>query len=552
MYGLKENTKGYINRTAPSMAQAQRGKRCARLQLKGLISIVAAILLLVGMILPAAASDVYDTYTYDYWGEPSRSPDGYEVDQVINGEEIGCGRLNNPQDLYIDDAGDIYIADTDNGRVIICDNSLKLKKIITEVTAADGSKTALVKPNGLFVTKDRQLLIVDKELKTTFRCDMDGNIKQIYQKPDNEIEFTGIDYIPLKVIADQNGYVYILAQDIHQGLLTYKMDGMFTGYFGANPTKITLQTMATAVWKRFMTKEQRSKVTQIVPVGIGNVDIDNENFIYTCTSAIVGLDVGTEQIRKINPKSMDILPTNTSIIPQYQKVFGDLEAKVSDNRVNSSTLSDICYDEDGFITALDDSGGKIFQYDNDCNLLFAFGNNGSQKGTFSKATAIDNYDGKLYVLDALKRNVVVLSKTMYGEYLHQAIIHYTNGEYDKSEAYWNEVLKLNNNLGVAYIGIGKIKYQQQDYAAAMEYFKAGEDRVNYGKAFEHCRNEVIRSLIIPILIMIVVLAIGGYILKLYRKKKGKRERKKREKASAVVGRADSLLESNHPSGGRLY
>ncbi len=523
---MKEITKLCMNRAVPSpLSRKQGGKRRSCFKLNGLISIAAAILLLAGSAFPAFASGVYDTYTYDYWGDPSRSPDGYEVERVVNGEEITSGRLNNPQDLYIDDTGSIYIADTDNGRVVICDNEFHLKKIITEVVV-DGVKTALLKPNGLFVTKDQKLLIVDKELKMVFRCDMEGNVEQIYQKPEMDIEFTGIDYIPLKVVADQNGYVYVLCQDMHQGLLTYQENGAFTGYFGANPTKVTLETMATAVWKRFMTKEQRSKATQIVPVGISNVDIDNKNFIYTCTSATVGMDTGTEQIRKINPKSVNVLPTNTSIVTKYQNVFGDLVAKQANGKVNISTLSDVAYDEDGFINCLDDSGGKIFQYDNDCNLLFAFGNNGSQKGTFSQATAIDTFNGKIYVLDALKRNIVVLNKTLYGEYLHQAITYYTLGEYEKSEECWNEVFKLNNNLGIAYIGIGKIKYQQQDYAAAMEYFKAGEDRVNYGKAFKHCRNAVVRSLIIPVLIAIIVLAIAGYLYKLYRKKKGKKERKK--------------------------
>lgn len=468
-----------------------------------------AVVLIVAFLLSAsaAADGVYITYTYDYWGNPQYSPDGYEVESVVTGQSIGVGAFKNPQDIFIDSDGDIYIADTENSRVIICDKEFRPKRILTEIEF-EGAVTPLAKPTGLFVSKDKELYIADEELKIVFRCDISGKADITFRKPDKNFEFTGIDYIPRKVVADTNGFVYILCKDMYHGAMMYEHNGDFVGYYGANKTKVTLEVLSNYIRKRFMTKEQRAKIQKAVPVGMSNFDIDSDNFIYTCTSATVGLDVGTEQIRKLNPKSINVLPKNSSILPQYKSVYGDLKANWASGRVNTTTFADVVYDEEGYINCIDDTRGRIFQYDEESNLLFAFGNDGDQKGTFQRPIAIECYDGRIYVLDCVKLNIVILKKTQYCEYLHSAVNLYREGRYADAEYFWNQVLKLNSNFHLAYVGIGKIKYEQEDYPAAMDYFRIGEDREQYGKAFKQYRTILLRLYIIPI----VLICIAGFIV----------------------------------------
>ncbi|MHB1452598.1 MAG: hypothetical protein ACYCYM_01410 [Saccharofermentanales bacterium] len=458
------------------------------------------------------AASVYNTYTYHYWGIAQRSPDGYEVERVLNGVMLGSGDFSNPQDLFIGPDGDIYIADTENSRVIIYDNDFNVKKIIQEVTV-DGTITPLVKPTGLFVSDDGKLFIVDTENKVVYRCSLDGIVDVIYQKPSIEFEFTGIDYIPLKVVADTNGYVYVLCKNMYQGTMMYEETGRFVSYFGANRTKMSLQTVYNSFLKKFMTKEQRARITKQVPVGIANFDIDRKNFIYTCTSATVGLDPGTEQIRKLNPKGINVLPASTSIMPRYQKMYGDLVAVWRSGRVNTTTLIDVDYDEEGYINCIDETRGRIFQYDNESNMIFAFGSTGDQEGTFKRPVAIDSYNGKIYILDSEKKNIVILKKTLYCEYVHSAINLYGQGRYAESEQFWDEVLKLNKNFNLTYLGLGKIRFEQQDYKAAMDYFRIAEDRANYGRAYKQYRNGILRSFVIQAIIIVGILALAFYILK---------------------------------------
>ena len=56
---------------------------------------------------------------------------------------------------------------------------------------------------------------------------------------------------------------------------------------------------------------------------------------------------------------------------------------------------DVTVDDDGFISALDLSRGRVFQYDEEMTLLYSFGNTGKQLGTFSYPVAIETWVIKL-------------------------------------------------------------------------------------------------------------------------------------------------------------
>lgn len=72
-----------------------------------------------------------------------------------------------------------------------------------------------------------------------------------------------------------------------------------------------------------------------------------------------------------------------------------------------------------------------------------------------------------------------------------ATLQYQNGRYAESRQQWESVLTLNGNCETAYIGLGwwntTIKIMQQ----AAAYFKLGQDRQNYSKAFSKYRSQVI-------------------------------------------------------------
>jgi tetratricopeptide (TPR) repeat protein len=90
---------------------------------------------------------------------------------------------------------------------------------------------------------------------------------------------------------------------------------------------------------------------------------------------------------------------------------------------------------------------------------------------------------------------------------------YSVGQYELSADYWREVLRLNGNYDMAYVGIGRALLRQEKYKEAMEYFEFALDDINYSKAFQLYRKEWIEDNIIWIftsffLIITVPIVIG--------------------------------------------
>ncbi len=471
---------------------------------KRLISCVTALWMVIGLALPASAANVINTYTYDYWGDEMRSPAGYQVAEVVTGATCGTTAFSNPQDMYIAGDGTVYVADTDNDRIVVLNPDRSFRREITSFIL-DGGTTALNKPTGLFVTDEGELYVVDSENKRTLRCDPDGNVLTVYAKPDSEeIAFTGIDYIPQKVVADHSGYVFILCKDLYQGAMMYTLDGTFVNYFGANKPELALIQQMHLLTKRFMTKEQRERITQVIPMAISNMDIDEEGFLYTSTAAS---GTTTEQLRRLNPKGVNIMESSDTLKDTYENVYGDLRTKWANGQLYETAMVDVAYDENGLVNGLDRTFGRVFQYDNEGHLVFAFGGIGDQEGNFRQAVAIDTYEGAIYVLDCEKNSITVMEETSYGAYIHEALRLYNEGMYEEAEKYWLQIVDLNCNYTLTYIGLGKIKYEQQDFVAAMEYFRLGEDRQSYGDAFKQVRNEFLRSYGLPVLLGAVCVGI---------------------------------------------
>lgn len=63
----------------------------------------------------------YYQYNYDVYQHEIPSAAGYYPAKTIRGEYIGSGSFKNPTDLYVDNNNTIYIMDSGNKRVIVCD-----------------------------------------------------------------------------------------------------------------------------------------------------------------------------------------------------------------------------------------------------------------------------------------------------------------------------------------------------------------------------------------------------------------------------------------------
>ena len=110
---------------------------------------------------------------------------------------------------------------------------------------------------------------------------------------------------------------------------------------------------------------------------------------------------------------------------------------------------------------------RQFQYDKEQNPLCIFGGRGEQQGFFKNATALEKLGSEYLIADADKNSLTVFAPVPYMETVRLALAAYDAGDYEKSAALWEETLRQNGSLTVAYRGIGRARLQQGRYDEAM-------------------------------------------------------------------------------------
>lgn len=471
------------------------------------------ILLVLIFVLAFPASVLaempYNGYNYDEWRQSVSSPNGYLPDKTYTGKELGVGNFNNPQDIFVDKNENIYVLDSGNKRIVVFNSDMQVLNIINKFYTDKGEEK-LKEPKGLFVNKEGTIFITDREGGKVYAINNSGKIIKTYLKPVSDIISKDFSFLPEKVIEDSSKTLYVLASGIYQGAISYDMDGNFTGFYGSNKVQASGDVIKDMFWKKFMTKEQRSKMKRYIPIQYSNFDIDEEDFVYTCTSTSPS---SLGEIRKLNALSTNILKARGSTKDDAPADFGDQGASMFKGKYIDTTFVDIKVDEDGFIFGLDSARGRIFQYDQECNLIFAFGGRGAQVGTFDSPVAIESVNGRILVLDSKKNNITAFQITKFGESVQKAVKMYNEGLYDEAVEPWKEVLRRDENYRMAYIGIGKALLNAGEYKEAMSYFKLGYDKKGYSDAFKEYRTIVMRENFSLIMLGLILLLLLPYILK---------------------------------------
>lgn len=427
----------------------------------------------------AAASAPSYLYSYDQESHPA--PQAYTTAAVLHAQDSGAGKLSSPEDLFISAEGDLYIADTGNHRIVILKRDGTLLRTIDSFDNA-GQKDSFNAPQGLYIDPDNgHLYVADTGNSRVVELQPDGTLVKVMGAPQSSIIRSNFQYMPIKLTMDKSKRIYVISKSAYEGILEFDNDGEFTGFVGTNRVRFNPMDL---LWKRLSTREQRDQMELFVPLEFNNVDIDAEGFLYTTTSEIDS----NEPIKRLNPSGVDILRREGYFPPR-----GDLEYLEVGSTPGSSTFIDVVADEAGIYHALDSKRGRIFSYDKDGNLLHIFGGMGNQQGRFQAPVAVDTYDEHIYVLDKKLGVVTDFTPTPYGGALRQAIIAHAGGEAELAAEKWQEVLKLNRNNEIAYIGIGKSLLKQDENKEAMAYFELGNSRKYFSEAFKRYREEWVEA-----------------------------------------------------------
>jgi Protein of unknown function (DUF1282). len=97
--------------------------------------------------------------------------------------------------------------------------------------------------------------------------------------------------------------------------------------------------------------------------------------------------------------------------------------------------------------------------------------------------------------------------------IHEAISLFENGKYLESKDLWQQILKLSGTSQIAYDGLGKAYFQENDYRKAAENFRLAQNREDYSESYWEIRNEWLQNNIALLLILLVVAGLMVKILK---------------------------------------
>jgi tetratricopeptide (TPR) repeat protein len=179
-----------------------------------------------------------------------------------------------------------------------------------------------------------------------------------------------------------------------------------------------------------------------------------------------------------------------------------------DADVGVSTITDVAVGPENTWTIIDSKRNKLYTYDFNGNLLFAFGDKGSMLGSISNIGAVTYQNDTLLVLDRGNNNIIVYKRTEYGDLLLQAIAAENSLDYSYAIECWNEVLQRNSNFDAAYVGIGNALYRSGEYEEAMSYYEVAYETDNWSSSYQEVRKEWMSTWFIPVLILIVLLIVA--------------------------------------------
>lgn len=473
---------------------------------KLIVCIAISALIMLATAVPAfatGATSANDSYNYDSWGNVTDVPNGYEyLLSIGDSNEV---TFNQPRDMYYRN-DKLYVLNTGDSNIVVLNKDYKIIEKIVPFTVKDGKReyTTFNEASGIFVTEGGRILVADTSNARVLVCEPNGQIIHTLVKPESENFPKELMYKPVKVVMDDLGNIYVLSDGFYYGTIVYSADGSDGGFFGANKIKVTAEVIASVFWRQFMTDTQRNYTQNLTPVAITSIDIDNDNFIYSCTA---------DTVSRLNFVGTNIFKPETGPDPIDKTIYGDRASAWVGGIQYKTKLSDIAISEDDFVFVLDPVMGRVFEYDKESNLLNIFGSIGNQKGTFNLPVAIETVGDDLLVLDQEKGKVTVFRTTDYGALLHEATILYHEGLFAEAYDKWEAVLSYNSNLELAYRGLGRANLQDGKYKDAMYYCNLGQDRLGYSKAFRLYRSDVAREYFAPAVIIAAILIIALAVLK---------------------------------------
>lgn len=452
-----------------------------------------------------------DTYTYWYWysGATKKSTFSrpmYEVYEVFRAQDFGLensfGQLT---DSFCRD-GFTYLLDGGASQIIVLNSEFKVKSVIGAVSDSNNNQYTYENSSGIFVSDKHEIYIADTENNRVLVTNEAGEYIREYTLPDSNIIPDDFSFKPTKVAVDSRGNMYVLSDGSYYGAILYDSKGEFSGFYGANQVKSSIKTVLQNIYNRlFLNDTKKAASERQIPYQFTDLFIDDKDFVYTATgNTNLDTDFSSQsgQIKRLSAGGSNILKSD------------GVDFTDTGIGIESQNIVSVESDSNGFIYAVDSNYGHVFVFDSECTMVTAFGNGigeGNQKGNFSFPSSLSLNGDKVIITDKNNQTVTVFRATEYGKQVLEAQQLTVQGHYSVAMPMWQEIIKQDSNNQLAYWGMAKGNYGEGNYKEAMRYAKIGCDRETYANAFAQVRNAFIKKYfafaVIAIIAVIIIIAI---------------------------------------------
>ena len=504
-----------------------------------------ALIMIFGAVM-SSAYVAYDTYTYSISGKQMLSPTAYSTNTSLTSTDMGLNekfgglQLNNATDMVTDELGNVYISDTGNNRIVVLNKYYYVTNVIDTYYDDAGKELKFNSPEGIFVTNPEKtsdgkayIYICDTQNKAIVVFDREFNYVKTITAPSSPL-LDASKFVPNAIAVDIYGRIFVVSKQMYEGIIVLSSEGDFTGYIGAQKPSYSIIDV---IWQKFQTDAQRAQSQKILSKPYNNITVDDDGFVYATTDQIDQ----AQQLKAIKSKAADYSPVKKLNSTGHQIMkrngFFDPGGEVDVFYAKDvSKITDVALGPEGMWTILDYKRSKLFTYDQQGNLLFAFGDGGEYgqggdllgNGENLQAITYQTIDDTSYLLvldetndTSNKYKLVVYSPTEYCETIISALRNQNEHDYDSSIRYWQDVLTKNNNFDLAYIGIGKALFSQGKYQEAYEVLQNAYETKYASKAFAEVRKDTIGKWILLIVVVAAALIVGTVKFLGYAKRKNK-------------------------------
>ncbi len=215
-----------------------------RKKVTAFFSILLIFLIFLSVSVSALSDTPYQGYTYDSFNTSNPAPIGFEPEAVVNSGSLRLESFGSLSDFDFDENGNLYVLDSDKSLIYILSSELEYIKTLS--LKENGNAIFFEKAQGIFLHAANGaalIYIADTENGRILVSDTEGNVLRILKRPETTLISNDTQFRPLKLAVSDEDVIFVLCQHIYSGILMIDNSGEFLGFCGSNKIEASAQVL---------------------------------------------------------------------------------------------------------------------------------------------------------------------------------------------------------------------------------------------------------------------------------------------------------------------